>query len=88
MNKLSLVILSIVSAFSVLWVEDAIPAFKGSTLKQVLAEVPCSYISLNGKDLKIQGVSLIVNGEPETMPLTLTKQDEIEAVEKSCFPMH
>lgn len=88
MNNLGIVILSIVAAFSVLWVQDSVPAFKGKTLNEALAEVPCSYISQDGKDLEIKGVSLIVDGKPAAMPLILTKQDDIEPVEKSCFPEH
>lgn len=66
----------------------AVTTYEGKTLKQALAKVPCNYISKDGDDLKIQGVNIVVDGKPEPSPLILSKKDEIEPVEKRCFPKH
>ena len=61
---------------------------KGATWKEALAQVPCQDVTKDGKDLKISGVILVVDGQPQPNPLIITKEDQIEMLDKKCFPRH
>jgi hypothetical protein len=61
---------------------------EAKTLREALEKIPCSYISKDGRDLKIAGLSVIANGKSQPMPIVVTKEDEIESIEKRCSLKH
>jgi hypothetical protein len=65
---------------------SAVPSFEGATWKDALAKVPCQDVVKDGKDLKIAGI-IVVDGKPSPDPI-ITKEDEIEPLDKRCFPRH
>jgi hypothetical protein len=60
------------------------PTFEGATWKEALAKVPCQDVGKDGEDLKITAI-IVVDGKSTTDPV-LTKKDEVEPIEKRCFP--
>jgi hypothetical protein len=69
------------------WIHgSAASSFEGATWKEALAKVPCQDVAKDGKDLKIAGI-IVVDGKQSPDPI-ITKEDEIEPLEKRCFPKH
>jgi hypothetical protein len=54
------------------------------TWDEAYARIPCTHISKDGSDLKIAGLSVTVDNQSQPMPIIVTKQDDIEHIEKRC----
>jgi hypothetical protein len=62
------------------------PTFEGADWREVLAKVPCGYVTKDGKYLKI--AAKLVVGDKTFQNPTITEEDQIKELEKRCFPKH
>jgi hypothetical protein len=60
--------------------------YEGATWNEALAKVPCKDVAKDGKNLKITGI-IVVDGKQFPNP-TISKEDQVEPLDKRCFPKH
>jgi hypothetical protein len=61
----------------------ALQTFKGKNWNDVLKQVPCNLVSMDGQGYKVNAI-LIVGSEPPLKQPVLTKENQVKQLEKQC----